>query len=83
MKTGLALQIYSVSNAGTKFHLFFFSFFSFLFSLRLNCGAFLLSFSPLLFSFITTSSQFRFLLITLYAQRNDNKVSIFNYVSLS
>jgi hypothetical protein len=43
----------------------------------------LLSFSPLLFSFITTSSQFRFLLITLYAQRNDNKVSIFNYVSLS
>jgi hypothetical protein len=37
------------------FYLFFFSFFIFLFSLRLFCGAFLLSFSPLLFSFMTPS----------------------------
>jgi hypothetical protein len=37
-------------------YLFFFSFFIFLFSLRLFCGAFLLSFTPLLFSFITPSS---------------------------
>ena len=37
-------------------YLFFFSFFVFLFSLRLFCGAFLLSFTPLLFSFITPSS---------------------------
>ena len=36
-------------------YLFFFSFFIFLLSLRLFCGAFLLSFTPLLFSFITPS----------------------------
>ena len=36
-------------------YLFFFSFFSFLFSFRLIWGAFLLSLSPLLFSFMTLS----------------------------
>src|SRR4030042_2076606 len=41
-------------------YLFFFSFFSFLFTLRLICGAFLLSFNPLLLSFITSSSSVSF-----------------------
>ena len=37
-------------------YLLCFCFFIFLFSLRVFCGAFLLSFTPLLFSFITSSS---------------------------
>ena len=46
-------------------YLFFFSFFVFLFSLRLFCGAFLLSFTPLLFSFITPSSLQSFYILVL------------------
>src|SRR3989337_944234 len=48
-------------------YLFFFSFFIFLFSLRLFCGAFLLSFTPLLFSFITSSSLQSFYVLVLPA----------------
>src|SRR4030066_107133 len=46
-------------------YLFFFSFFIFRFSLRLFCGAFLLSFTPLLFSFITPSSLQSFYVLVL------------------
>jgi hypothetical protein len=46
-------------------YLFFFSFFIFLFSLRLFCGAFLPSFTPLLFSFITPSSFQSFYILVL------------------
>ena len=50
-------------------YLFFFSFFIFLFSLRLFCGAFLLSFTPLLFSFITPSSLQSFYVLVLPAYK--------------
>ena len=46
-------------------YLFFFSFFICLFSLRLFCAAFLLSFTPLLFSFITPSSLESFYVLAL------------------
>jgi hypothetical protein len=46
-------------------YLFFFSFFICLFSLRLFCGAFLLSFTPLLFSFTTPSSLESFYILVL------------------
>ena len=46
-------------------YLFFFSFFICLFSLRLFCGAFLFSLTPLLFSFITPSSLESFYALAL------------------
>jgi len=70
-------------KAGPKLHLLFFSFFNFLFSLRLSCGAFLLSLSPLLFSFITPSFPIPVSSRYAYARRSDKKVSIFTYVLVS
>ena len=57
LKDSVRLVILS-DHGHSPAYLFFFSFFIFLFSLRLFCGAFLLSFIPLLFSFIISSLLF-------------------------
>ncbi len=66
-------------------YLFFFSFFIFLFSLRLFCGAFLLSFTPLLFSFIIPSSleSFYVLVFPSYkkGERPPQSLSLFTILS--
>ncbi len=56
LTTSLPTSLPTLVHGHCPTYLFFFSFFVFLFSLRLFCGAFLLSFIPLLFSFIIPSS---------------------------
>ena len=62
-------------------YLFFFSFFIFLFSLRLFCAAFLFSFTPLLFSFITPSSfeSFYVWVLPSYKKRENDHPNFYRF----